>query len=111
MRTSAISRRGEQFVPNSAQAQNHEERLSFPPPERTAAEGTWTPPQQRLLAVLQLQEYRGIRRWKMSTLLQLSKPLGSRSRAAAPRLRTTVRPVPNSSCLQFFSVDRSARNP
>ncbi len=44
-------------MPNSTQAQNHEERLSFPPPERTVAEGTWTPPQQRLLAVLQLQEH------------------------------------------------------
>jgi len=45
-------------VPNSRHPQNHEERLSFPPPERTVAEGTWTLPQQRLLAVLQLEEHR-----------------------------------------------------
>jgi integrase len=45
-------------VPNSRHPQNYEERLSFPPPDRPVAEGTWTPPQQRLLAVLQLQEHR-----------------------------------------------------
>ncbi len=43
---------------NSRHPQNHEERLSFLPPERTIAEGPWTLPQQRLLAVLQQQEHR-----------------------------------------------------
>jgi hypothetical protein len=43
---------------SSAQAQNHEERLSFLPTNRLVAEGSWTLPQQRLLEVLQHQEYR-----------------------------------------------------
>jgi len=44
-------------VSNSAQAQNHEEHLSFLPPERTIAQEPWTLPQQRLLAVLQHREH------------------------------------------------------
>ena len=58
MLTSDISRRGEQFVSNSRHPQNHEERISVVPPERTIAEGPWTLSQQRLLEVLQHQEHR-----------------------------------------------------
>ncbi len=43
---------------NSAQAQDHEERISFLPTERLIAEGPWTLPQQRLLEVLQHGEHR-----------------------------------------------------
>jgi integrase len=56
--TSDISRRGDLSVSNSASAQNHEERLSFLPTERLIAEGPWSLPQRRLLAVLQFKEYR-----------------------------------------------------
>src|SRR6266566_6875700 len=56
--TIAIRRRGEQSMYNSAQAQDHEERISFLPTERLIAEGPWTLPQQRLLEVLQHGEHR-----------------------------------------------------
>src|SRR6266571_1881961 len=58
MLTRDISRRGEQLMPASAVVQNHEERISFLPTERLIAEGTWTQSQQRLLEVLQHEEYR-----------------------------------------------------
>jgi hypothetical protein len=38
--------------------QNHEEHIAFLPTEQLIAEGPWTLPQQRLLAVLQHEEYR-----------------------------------------------------
>ncbi len=41
---------------HSAQAQNHEEHLSSLLPEQPMAEGPWTLPQQRLLAVLEHRE-------------------------------------------------------
>ena len=43
---------------HSIQAQNYEEPFSDLPTERTIAEGPWTLPQQRLLAILQHTEHR-----------------------------------------------------
>jgi hypothetical protein len=44
-------------VSHSAPAQNHEERLSFPPASRPVAAVSWTLPQPRLLAALEHLAY------------------------------------------------------